>query len=765
MERFPHRLNQPPDVRQDFLAPDSYLFLAEQLAAFDPATGRGSLDWARYRRKTRVAFSHMTLPLEPCEAWEFPAVFPEPKSLPFQVDFVSTRCVRLRWRSRPGAFADDKLSPMLAGPVPVSKDWNLSADESGWTWASHHASLRLTRRPWSLELKDAQGRVLLRTHGVQDGKCMISGRPQPFGFVRRSEDLQQGLAASFKLHPGEKLFGCGESFTRLDKRGQTVDLWAQDAHGAQTGEMYKPVPFYFSDRGYGLFVHGSTPMRFDLGESYDEAQVIYNGDESLDLFVFAGGPKDVLGEYTALTGRSPLPPLWSFGLWMSRITYESEAQTREVAAKLTEHRIPCDVIHLDTGWFEHDWCCDFQFSPSRFGDAEKMIADLRRDGRHICLWQLPYFTPKNPLYRDLLDQGLAVKSRFGDAPTEELVLDFSNPATVAWYQDRLRGLLELGVDAIKVDFGEGAPLNGRYHSGRDGWHEHNLYPLRYNQAAADISRQVKGYPLIWARSAWAGSQRYPLHWGGDAEASDGGMLGSLRGGLSLGLSGFSFWSHDVGGFFPATPRELYLRWLPFGLLSSHSRCHGLPPTEPWHFDDGFMDIFRRSVELRYRLMPYLWAQAADSAGQGLPLLRPLFLEHPEDPGVWAVEDEYLLGQDVLVAPFFEAAAERRVYLPSGEWVDLQSGQRLGAGWHRLKPGPVPIVVLGRAGCLIPTLAPALNTAAQDWSRVELWALGPGPCQGRFCAPDSSEAETLSLGMGSGPPPPLRGSSFSLKRLG
>ncbi|MGC4090649.1 MAG: alpha-xylosidase [Polyangiaceae bacterium] len=696
MEQYERRLNQPPDPGKDFLDSDAYLFVATKLSEFDLASGTGKLVWARHRRKPRIAFNHMTMPLEAVEAWEFPgSAYPEPKTLPFSLSFVDDGTVRLRMRTRPGAFGSDAKSAMLSGPVPSSSAWQARAVEGGFLFESPLGSVKLDADPWALEVRDRAGKVLLRTHTMKDGRCMIGGRPLPFSYVRRSADVGQSVAASFTLFPGERIYGCGESFSAPNKRGQTVLVSTQDAHGTQTDEMYKPVPFYLSNRGYGVFVHGSTPMAFDFGHSYADTQVLFNGDDNLDLFVFLGTPKEVLTRYTALTGRSPLPPLWSFGLWMSRITYSSEEETRGVANKLREHRVPCDVIHLDTGWFENDWSCDYRFSPTRFKDPRRMVSDLKQQGFHLCLWQLPYFTPKNPLFAEIVERGLNVRSASGELLSEDVVLDFTNPDTVAWYQKKLSGLLELGVGAIKVDFGEGAPLNGLYHSGRSGWYEHNLYPLLYNRAAGEASQATNGYTLIWARSAWAGSQRYPLHWGGDAEASDGGMLGSLWGGLSFGLSGFSFWSHDVGGFFPATPRDLYLRWLPFGLFNSHSRCHGLPPTEPWEFDAAFLDAFRKAVELRYRLMPYIWAQAAASARRGHPMLRPLFFEFGDDPTSWLVDDAFLFGSDILVAPLFEEVNERAVYLPPGEWVDLQSGaQHRGGAWVTLSAGDVKAVISG-----------------------------------------------------------------------
>jgi alpha-D-xyloside xylohydrolase len=259
-----------------------------------------------------------------------------------------------------------------------------------------------------------------------------------------------------------------------------------------------------------------------------------------------------------------------------------------------------------------------------------------------------------------------------------------------------------------------------YASGGTGWYEHNLYPLRYNKAAADVTTEVTGESIIWARSAWAGSQRYPLHWGGDAENSYSAMAATLRAGLSLGLTGFTYWSHDAGGFVNRAPRELYRRWLAFSALTSHARCHGAPPREPWEYDDAFVEEFRRTIDMRYALMPYFYAQAQASSADGHPLLRPLFLEFPDDPTSWLIEDQYLLGSSLLVAPLFADTLERLVYLPPGAWLDYQTGREYQGGqWHRITAGSIPIVVLVRAGSVIPHVSVAQSTGAIDWTAVEL----------------------------------------------
>jgi alpha-D-xyloside xylohydrolase len=510
--------------------------------------------------------------------------------------------------------------------------------------------------------------------------------------------------------------------------------------------MYKPVPFFLTSRGYGMFLHTTAPAAFDFGHSCDGATTLFSGDDTLDLFIFLGGPKEVLSEYTKLTGRSPLPPLWSFGLWMSRCTYKSEKETRAVAKRLRASRIPCDVIHLDTGWFETDWRCNYKFSKTRFVNPRKMIMDLKEQGFRISLWQLPYFNPNNSLFKEMVEKGLVVKDAKGGLPTEDAVLDFSNPAAVRWYQEKLAGLLKLGVSAIKVDFGEAAPLHGLYASGRTGFFEHNYYPLRYNKAAADITKQVTGGHIIWARSAWAGSQRYPLHWGGDAEITDSAMAATLRGGLSFGLSGFSFWSHDIGGFVKKTPANLYRRWMPFGMLTSHSRCHGAGEKEPWTYDKKFMDEFRKSAELKYRLMPYVYAQAKECSDKGFPMVRALFLEFPGDATSWLIEDEYLFGHDLLVAPLMEDVNARNVYLPPGGWTDYQTGKTyVGGRWHRIQAGAVPCVILVRDGAVIPQLALSQSTATMDWSKLELCVFGSEyRAEGLLCLPKDGVLRRLIM---------------------
>ncbi|VXD13512.1 TIM-barrel domain-containing protein [Marinoscillum sp. 108] len=713
-------LNEPPDISKDFSDLRNTYFLAEDLTSFDPATGKGTVRYIRNNFATRQAFDNMLMRLVPVSANEFPtteyAVAPEH---PFSIEFTSARTVRIRMTSGPQYRKPEESLMLVEGVAPVdTKSWKYSKTTSGHEYKSEFGRILITEKPWHVYIYDEKGKLLTQTIHTDDLKNTYTP-VTPFSYVRRASDYSRSMDAVFGLSPGEKIFGCGESFQEFNKRGQKVILWTDDANGVQNETMYKPVPFYMSSRGYGVFMHHSTPITCDFGKYFSSVNSMMIGDDELDLFVFIGEPKDILDEYTDLTGKAPMPPLWSFGFWMSRITYFSEADGKKVASSLRKNKIPADVIHFDTGWFGVDWRCDYQFPTDRFPDAPRMITDFKKQGFEICLWQLPYFTPQNTLFDELVSKGLAVKDGKGNIPYEDAVMDLSNPQTVSWYQDKIASLLREGVGAIKVDFGEAAPANGIYHSGRTGFYEHNLYPLRYNKAVADITKEVTGYPFIWARSAWAGSQRYPVHWGGDAATSNGAMAATLRGGLSFGLSGFSFWSHDIGGFVTTTPEDLYRRWTPFGMLTSHVRSHGEPPTEPWEYGEDFMNAFRLADNMRYELMPYIYTQAKYSSENGLPMVRALFVEYPDDPGSWLVDDQYLFGSDILVAPLLENGTSREVYLPPGLWIDYQTEKEYPGGWHTMEVGEIPIVMLVRDGTILPHAKLAQTTKEIDWKTLEL----------------------------------------------
>lgn len=740
-------MNQPLDMSTDFRDLSNTLFFADHLESFDVKSGEGLVNWKRGHLMPRQAFNTNGAQPRKMRMLDFPfTAYENDPNLKFKIDFVTPRTVRIRMLTTP---VEPKVSTsiMLAKEPGKDESWKVTETENTIVYAGNYGTVQINKNPWRVVLKDKTGRILSQTVTLRDADS-TQVKYTPFSFIKRGSDNARRINPVFTLTADEMIFGCGESATGLNKVGQKVNLFVTDPQGPETDQMYKPIPFFMSNRGYGMFMHTSAPVTCDFGATYIGLNKMFMGDENLDLFVFFGEPKDILDEYTDLVGKPGMPPLWSFGTWMSRITYFSEKEGYDVAANIRKNKYPCDVIHFDTGWFDVDWQCDYKFSENRFQNPRQMLKDLKSQGFHVCLWQLPYFTPKNRYFPELIEKNMYVKNGNGELPYEDVVLDFSNPETVNWYQNKLAGLLNIGVSAIKVDFGEAAPLNGIYASGKSGWYEHNLYPVRYDMAVSEITKKLHNENIMWARAAWAGSQRYPLHWGGDAATTNTGMLGTLRAGLSFGLSGFSFWSHDMGGFVKSTPEDLYCRWLPFGFLTSHTRAHGAPPTEPWLYDSKrVQDVFRKSAEMKYRLMPYVYAQAKECTEKGLPMLRALFVEFPDDPGAWKVDDEYLFGSQILVAPLLESGITgRTVYLPEGKWIDYQTEKVYEGGWHRIEAGSLPIIMLVRDGSVLPHLKLAQSTSEMDWSKMSLkvYSADKKQAEGLICLPTDNRIQVVKV---------------------
>ena len=737
------------DVSTDFYDLSNTYFLADSIVSFDAQKGEGLVQWKRYRLTPRQAFNLNGYWPVRMQMLDFPdAAYVNDPELKIKVEFISPRTARIRMLTTPiepkCSDQDDVMFCDGFKQKGAGAMWKSAQTANGIVYSSDYGTIEIHKFPWRIVVKDAKGKILTQTrHNADNDSSQV--KLLPFSFIKRGSDNSRSINPVWSLAPGERIYGCGESFTSLNKVGQKVHLSVTDPQGPETDGQYKPVPFFFSNRGYGIFMHTSAPVTCDFGASYIGADRLFMADEQMDFFIFLGEPKDILDEYTNITGKSPMLPLWSFGTWMSRITYFSQKEGLEIARQLRAHKIPSDVIHFDTGWFGVDWQCDYQFAKDRFEDPVKMLKQFSKDGFHTCLWQLPYFTPKNRFFPEIIEKGMHVVNATGGMPVEDAILDFSNPETVSWYQSKIEGLLKQGVSTIKCDFGEAAPYNGFYHSGKGGLYEHNLYPLRYNKALWEVvEKNHPGEGIIWARSAWAGSQRYALHWGGDAATTNTGMMGDLRGGLSFGLSGFSFWSHDMGGFVTASPEDIYRRWLPFGFLSSHTRAHGAPPTEPWLISESFTDAFRACAEMKYKLMPYVYAQAKDCSERGLPMVRALLVEFPQDPGAWLVEDEYMFGSQILVAPLMESGSGRTVYLPKGKWIDYQTGKVYEGGYQTIEAGQIPAVILVRDGALIPHVPLAQRTDEIDWNAIELKAYKADAktCKGLLFKPGDSKIELI-----------------------
>ena len=594
----------------------------------------------------------------------------------------------------------------------------------------------------------------------------------PLGFVTEGTEKTENTeraTISFRCAPDECFVGTGERFRKMDLSGQTFFLKNQDGQGVNNRRCYKNIPFYLSSRMYGAFFHTSDYCKLSLADHSTRSVQFLNDCATLDVFLIGGDtPETILRRYRMLTGFPQMPPLWSFGIWMSRMTYFSAQEVEDICDRLRREHYPCDVIHLDTGWFRTDWLCEWKFNPERFPDPEGFIHRLADKGFKVSLWQLPYVAQGAEQLKEAKENRYISHSADGnngsDGDNESNdtssssnfsaldyagTIDFTNPAATDWYKNKLlKPLLDMGVKCIKTDFGENIHMDHRYHA-MEPERLNNLYALLYQKAAYEATEETTtplslgegsgvrlttplpwgGGGLIWARAAWAGCQRYPVHWGGDSESSWSGMAGSLKGGLHFGLSGFAFWSHDVPGFHstpdfmnsPLDPK-VYVRWTQFGVFTSHIRYHGTCKREPWYYPD-IAPIVKRWWKLRYRLIPYIIEQSQKACASGLPVLQALLIKHPHDRQVWHIDDEYYFGDDFLVCPVMNTEDRRDIYLPNGAWLDFFTGERYEGGrWYYGVECPLDrMPVFVREGARIPLYPDDVDsTDDMDLSRTVIF---------------------------------------------
>ncbi|MFI7336592.1 alpha-xylosidase [Streptomyces sp. NPDC050085] len=600
-----------------------------------------------------------------------------------------------------------------AGKKRRGPDFELqpTEDGSGARVTREGSVVELATGPLTLRL-DTAGEWGLEFLDTTTGR-RLAGLDRKGAAFMTTPDGAHHMVTQLALGVGEHIYGLGERFTPFVKNGQTVDIWQADG-GTSSELAYKNVPFHLSSRGYGVLVNHPGKVSYEIGsESVGQLQFSVE-DQSVEFYVVAGPtPKDVLRRYTALTGRPALPPAWSFGLWLttSFCTEYDEATVTSFVDGMAERDIPLTVFHFDCFWMrEYQWS-DFTWDPDVFPDPVGMLRRLKARGLRISMWINPYIAQKSALFAEAAAAGHLVCRPNGDVWQWDLwqpgmaLVDFTNPAAREWYAGKLRGLLDMGVDSFKTDFGERVPTDVVWHDGSDPERMHNYYTQLYNRTVFELLEKERGSgeAVVFARSATVGGQQFPVHWGGDCFASFTAMAESLRGGLSLSLSGFGFWSHDIGGFEGTPDPAVFKRWLAFGLLSSHSRLHGnVSYRVPWAFGEEAVDVARQFTLLKHRLMPYLYGAAVEAHRTGVPVMRPMVLDFPDDPTCRTLDRQYLLGPDLLVAPVFTEEGDVEFYLPEGTWTQLLTGERVqGPCWRRETHGFDSLPVYVRPGAVLP----------------------------------------------------------------
>jgi alpha-D-xyloside xylohydrolase len=658
----------------------------------------------------------------------------------------------------PPGVSPEFREPLAARPVLTPVPLAVEKIEKGLRVTGPELALDLDFEPWVMRFCDAGG-----TEIFGDNPDDIDGLGRPFvlplGYLvaepRVTDKVRiSAVIDSFRLHPGEHLYGLGEKFTPLNKSGQRVVSWNVDALGSTTERSHKNIPLVWSDRGYGLFIDTGARITWELGTASCQSAQVRVKNDSLDAYLIYGpSPARILDHYAGLTGRAPLPPKWTFGLRLSTGgTYRTQADVANLLIGLEKHELPADAIHIDTWWMRDRRYCDFEWNREAFPRPKELMASIRRRGLKVSLWEQPYISVESELFKVGKEKGYFVRRPDGEvyvinyglslAPrpdgaarlassedawnTPVAIVDFTNPEAAGWFKHLHKPLLNMGVDAFNTDFGEDVPEDAVFADGRAGAVMHNIYPLLYNRAVFEAIREEKGSASVWARSAFAGSQQYPVVWSGDPAADFESLACTIRGGLSAGLSGLPFWSSDTGGYRGMPSPELYVRWAQFGFFCSHIRMHGDSPREPWHFGAEAMAIVRRYVLLRYELFPYIYSAAYEASLKGMPMIRALPLVFPADPNVHDKDFEYMFGPSILVAPVIEPGGKHRVYLPEGQWFDYWTGKAFKGPKNLVLDVPLDILPLYvRGGAIIPKMQRAWRIPEEriDPLIIEVWPHG------------------------------------------
>ena len=570
-------------------------------------------------------------------------------------------------------------------------------------------SLTINKKQFSMEFKH-NNEVMTKASGRDLALMKTDWKGLSYD---KGDEEETYIRQMLALGVDEKVYGMGERFTPFIKNGQSVSIWNEDG-GTSTEQSYKNIPFYVTNKGYGVLVDHPEKVEFEVAnEMVTKTQFSVEGSY-LDYF-FIDGPsmKDVLIRYTDLTGKPSLPAPWTFGLWLSTsfTTNYDEKTVMSFVDGMLDRDIPLRTFHFDCYWMKEFHWSNFLWDERVFPDPEGMLKRIKDKGLNICVWINPYIGQESVLFDEGFEKGYFIKKKNGRPWQWDMwqpgmaIVDFTNPEACKWFQDKLSVLLDMGVDCFKTDFGERIPVEGvQYFDGSDPKKMHNLYTYLYNKCVYELleKKRGKGEAVLFARSATVGGQKFPVHWGGDCWSDYESMEESLRGGLSLMLSGFGFWAHDIGGFESTSTADVYKRWVAFGLLSSHSRLHGSTSYRvPWVYDEEAVDVVRFFTKLKASLMPYIYKTSIETSKTGLPTMRPMVLEFPEDKTCEYLDKQYMFGDNLLVAPIFNDKGEAEYYLPKGKWINLISGKKYEGGqWIKEKHGYLSIPLMVRENSIV-----------------------------------------------------------------
>ncbi|MGG5372073.1 TIM-barrel domain-containing protein [Enterococcus sp. AZ196] len=550
-------------------------------------------------------------------------------------------------------------------------------------------TIQLLKEPFQLVVKQGDQVKFLTSTKKVSRQFITPGLGQ-----RVSPDGKREGFLSWSITNGEAFYGLGEKFGSIEKSQSRVTEYAMDACGTNTTDLsYKDYPILLSTKGYGLLFDTARRNHWDVGDfCYVSASYLVESAVLRGYLFLGEDVKRLISQCAEITGKPELPAPWTLGVWYSRCAYMNKEEVEDVHHRLKKLSIPFDVLHLDVHWGKNYWydkywvdCCDFEWGTEKFPEPQKYLAELWEQGTATSVWLNPYLPPGTAVYQEALEKGYLVRTIDGGTAhikrrqVSDIGLpDLSNPAAYDWWKEQVKAILKLGIRVVKPDYTDRIPEDALFYNGYTGIDMHNMYIYLYIKACYEATQEVHGTSLVWKRPGFLGTGRFTGTWSGDVESTFEGLRMTLRGGLSVGFSGETLWSSDIAGFKGEKPSaELYIRWSQVGLLCSLARYHGTTVREPWFYGNKAVEVVKKYSELRYRWVPYLLELTQSASETGIPVMRHLAIEYPKDPIAQKIEDQFLLGDSILVIPVLEEGqTERTFYLPAGRWYDWHNQEWL-----------------------------------------------------------------------------------------